>query len=164
MEHYGREARRWAVAGGPLSGRSSAPEGAKKTPLLPLNKPAKKACGKEQRLFFTGQGDSHEMPTSSCCARAGRYGYFLFCLRCRCPRRRWPWRWRRRPGGGSFGGGGSYGSVRQSGGYGSRPVNRPERPLSDSWENSRDMQRGQYGSVRQYAEDRGAAKPGGRTP
>ncbi len=63
-------------------------------------------------------------------------------------------------GGGGFGGGGSYGSVRQAGGYGSRPVNRPERPSSDSWENSRDMQRGQYGSVRQNAETEGLQNRG----
>ncbi len=76
-------------------------------------------------------------------------GMVVFCLACDADARGVG---RGGGGRGGFGGGGSYGSVRQSGGYGSRPVNRPERPSSDSWENRRDMQRGQYGSVRQNAE------------
>lgn len=73
-------------------------------------------------------------------------GMFIFCLAGEADARGGGGR-----GGGSFGGG-SYGSVRQSGGYGSRPASRPAQPSADSLENHRDMQRGQYGSVRQSSE------------
>jgi hypothetical protein len=134
-----------------LSGKSSAPEGAKK-PLLPLKKPAKKACKKSPPLF-TGQETAvkclHPLAVTVLA------GMVVFCLA-----READARGGGRGGGGGFRGGGSYGSVRQAVGYGSRPVSRPERPSSDSWENSRDIQRGQYGSVRQNVETEGLQNRG----